>query len=567
MAVRIGDLVETVGLVSADTPLSVGISRFQADSSSTCFTVVRDRKPIGLLHRHTAMEIALSVVEGGADRICAGDIAETTPVLLDARLKAAQVAIQYRKDDYARLRAGAFVKRDGRYVGVLSFAKLMKAIALENAARAKAMKTVPDAAPEPAAAPEPEPETTLAAEPPAAASAPVVEASATKDVSVQSLMATLVHEVRTPLTGIMGMAEILDGRLQRTDNRDMAQSIVQSGEILNHILKDTLDYASLQAGALPQRSEASDLNDLAVELRREWATKASKKGLGLHIAYNPGGPPKVDTDLRRIRQICDILIRNALRHTRQGQISVSISTSPLSDQHMLSVEIADSGRGTDDEMYESIQSAFASGAALQSVPGWGLGLTICNAFARHLGGQMQLDRNPGGGNLFTLTLPVKAALPVAKKDSRSDRPKSGQFALGEVLLIEDHEACALIVMDALEQAGWHVRHAATLTCAREALAEQSYQAILTDLHLTDGNALTLIDELRRQGGVHGDVPILALTADGTDGSKQACLAMGADRALKKPLYGPELVATLADVLMTRASGALTNGQLRGRLAS
>lgn len=564
MAVRIGDLVDAVSLVSADTPLSVAISRFQADSTCTCFTVVRDRKPIGLLHRHTAMEIAVSVVDGGAERICAGDIAETAPILLDGRMLAAQAAVKYRKDDYAKLRKGAFVKTEGRYAGVLSFSKLMKAVALENAARAKAMKAAPSAAPEPVAAPEPEPVIT---ETEPAAPEPVMDTPYASAVSVQSLMATLVHEVRTPLTGMMGMAEILDGRLQRTDNRDMAQSIAQSGETLNHILKDTLDYASLQAGALPHRSEASDLNDLAVELRREWATKASKKGLGLHIAFNPGGPPKVQADLRRIRQICDILIRNALRQTRQGQISVSISTSPIADQQMLTVEIADTGRGADDEVMASIQSAFGSGAALQGVPGWGLGLTICNSFARHLGGQMQLERNPGGGNMFTLSLPVKAALSLAKKYRDTSRPKSGRFALGDVLLIEDHEACALIVMDALEQAGWNVRHAATLACAREALIEQPYQAILTDLHLTDGNALTLIEEIRRQGGENGGVPILALTADGTDGSRQACLAMGADRALKKPLYGPELVATLADVLMSRASANLTTGQLRGRLAS
>ncbi|MEO0550302.1 MAG: ATP-binding protein [Pseudomonadota bacterium] len=564
MAVRIGDLVDTVGLVSADTPLSVAISRFQSDPLCDCFTVVRDRKPIGLLHRPMAMEIALSVEPGGLDKICAGDIAETAPVLLDSDMFAAEVALRFRKDDYAKLRKGAFVKGNGRYAGVLNFAKLMKAVALENAARAKAMKAQPQPAPEPVEIAKPEAQPEPVAAPPAEA---LPETPLPSDISVQALMATLVHEVRTPLTGIMGMAEILDSRLQRTDNRDMAQSIVQSGETLNHILKDTLDYASLRAGALPLRSEAADLNDLAVELRREWATKASKKGLALHIAHNPDGPPKVDTDLRRIRQICDILIRHAVKQTRDGQVSVTIATSPIGDQYMLSIQIADTGRGADEGMFQSVRSAFASGAALQGVPGWGLGLTICNSFAHHLGGQMQLERNPGGGSVFTLSLPVKAGLSLSKKDRKAGLPKSGQFALGDVLLIEDHEACALIVMDALEQAGWNVRHAPTLSCARDALSEQSYQAILTDLHLTDGNALTLIEDIRRRGGEHAGVPILALTADGTDGSRQACLAMGADRALKKPLYGPELVATLADVLMSRAAGAFTAGQLRGRLAS
>ena len=106
----------------------------------------------------------------------------------------------------------------------------------------------------------------------------------------------------------------------------------------------------------------------------------------------------------------------------------------------------------------------------------------------------------------------------------------------------------------LEQAGWTVHHAGTLHAAEAYTSLSEFQAVLTDLHLPDGNAMSFIDGLRRRGGLNAEVPIIALTADISDMRRQDCLTMGADRALKKPIAGPELVATIADVLMSRSVG-------------
>ena len=163
-------------------------------------------------------------------------------------------------------------------------------------------------------------------------------------------------------------------------------------------------------------------------------------------------------------------------------------------------------------------------------------------------------------------VPVKRAKATPWKNVEA--PKRGKFELGDVLLIEDHEASAMVTIDALEQAGWTVHHAGTIDAAELYCTRTQFQMIISDLHLPDGNAMTLIDKVRRHSGVNSETPIIVMTADITDGRRQACLAMGADRALKKPVAGPELVATLADVLMSKAAtGGMSAPQLRGRIAS
>jgi hypothetical protein len=209
---------------------------------------------------------------------------------------------------------------------------------------------------------------------------------------------------------------------------------------------------------------------------------------------------------------------------------------------------------------------FEKGPEIDGVKGWGLGLTISRALATALGGQLTHANNTiKTGSVFTLAVPVER--PIAEAQRSTPVPRKGKFELGDVLLVEDHEASAMVVINALENAGWTVHHAGTLHAAKSYIALTQFQAILTDLHLPDGEALGFIDGVRRRGGLNAATPVIALTADISAERRRACVAMGADRALKKPIAGPELVATIADVLMSRAAGHVSSVELRGRLAS
>ncbi len=542
MLVRIEDLAEKARLVAADAPMTDVVQIFLSDPAREWLIVVQDRKPVGLLPRAKTMELAVSSKQQALGLLTAGEMIDRSPQRVDAGMAAAQFAHDHQSDDYQRLQAGVFILKDHRFIGILTLPRLLKAVSTENAARARSMRQAAKAPVTP----------------------PAEENSAAADT--QYLLATLAHEVRTPLSGMMGLAEMLASRTQDVENRDIAETIVRSGDTLDRILKDTLDYVSLESGKLELKPEPSDLTGLVSDLRRLWSAQSARRGLALHVSFTPDGPYRVEVDLGRVRQVANNLISNALKFTSEGSVSVTIGTQMLGEDLMMSVEVADTGRGIRATDRSRFFDAFEKGEALKDAPGWGLGLTISHALARHLGGKLSLADNPAGGSVFTLMIPVKRAAQEPFK-APTTGPRSGQFSPGDVLLVEDHEACAMIAIEALEKAGWTVHHAQSLFTANEILSVQSFQAILTDLHLMDGSALSFIDTTRRHGGPNASVPLLVMTADISDGTRQACLAMGADRALNKPIQGPALVATLADVLMARAASGMSLPQLRGRLAS
>ena len=537
MQVCLGDFVETAKPISASTPLSRVVELFQSDPSANYFILVRDKRPAGLIGRTLAFEFAVSAGSDAQSSLAIGDLVSARAVVLKAQTTVRDFIARVGKQIDDVMSRGCIIVEDRRFKGVLSPAKFRNALMT-------AFATEPGSAPAPAS------------------TAPPVST----DTSIP-LLGTLAHEIRTPLTAIMGLSDRLASRVRDDYEKDIAQTIVRSSETLDRILTDTLDFARLEAGKLDVRTEATDLGELASDLRRLWGNEASRRGLALRVGIIPDGPGHVIADHGRIRQIANNLVSNALKFTREGQVEVTMSTKPVGQTLMLALSVADTGRGLSPDQRDRFMQVFEKGPEIDGVKGWGLGLTISRALAKALGGSLSHADNPKGGSVFTLNVPVERA--TSKEPGHwlnKSAPRKGKFELGDILLVEDHEASAMVVISALEQAGWTVHHAGTLHVAESFLALKQFQAILTDLHLPDGSAMSFIDKVRRRGGENTSVPIIALTADIADLRRQDCIAMGADRALKKPIAGPELVATIADALMSRAAGHVSAVELRGRLA-
>lgn len=542
MPVCLGDFVETARPISASAPLSQVVELFKRDTSADYFILVRDKRPAGLISRVMAFEFAISSGEESMSRLPIGDLVTARALILKANTTVQEFVKKAGIQINQLITRGCIIVEDKRFKGVLSPAKLQDAL-IASCAEAEYQPV--------------QPVTEDADDPDIAASRPMPS----------PLLGTLAHEIRTPLTAIMGLSEMLSTRIKDEQNKDIAQTIVRSSQTLDRILTDTLDYASLEAGKLTVRSDRADLSELADDLRRLWSTEAARRGLSFRVGFVPDGPHLVETDIGRVRQIANNLISNALKFTREGEVSVTLSTSKIDANLQLDLTVKDSGRGLSEDQRERFMKVFEKGPDVEGVKGWGLGLSISHALASALGGELRHADNPQGGSMFSLSVPVRAAEKAAETRIERAKPKRGKFQLGDVLLVEDHEASAMVVINALESAGWTVHHAGTIHAAEAYTSLSAFQVVLTDLHLPDGNALTFIERLRRRGGLNAQVPIVALTADISDARRQDCLAMGADRALKKPIAGPELVATIADVLMSRAAGYTPTVELRGRLAS
>jgi len=387
---------------------------------------------------------------------------------------------------------------------------------------------------------------------------------------IAPLLSLLTHEIRTPLSGMMGLAEVLSDRLRDTESRDIAQMILESGQTLDRTLRNANHVArkEIVSGMDSDKAFATNLHTVVDDIRSDWALLAARNDTSFSIELAPDGPPRVTCNLPRIREIIDNLISNAMRFTRAGNISVILSTQPLDDQSLLTVSVTHSGRHLNATQKQAMNQALHTGEMTEDIPGWALGLVVSHKLAGSLNGKLSYADNPTGGGVLTFSVPVTQAEPIAAPSLPDTPLKSGRFELGTVLLVEDHEASALMTITALETAGWTVIHCHTLADATRTATDMTVQAIVTDLHLGDGNGLSLIEHVRIMDGPNSQVPIVSLTAElGQERSKQS-LAAGADQALRKPIEGPALVAMLADLVLRRSAHETSGAtRLRRRLVA
>lgn len=556
MPVRLGTLAEPVVYIPRQMRLTEVVQRFVHAPQQQNLVVTEEGAPTGLVSRLRALELAITAKTDTLGALTASDMAQPV-VLLDAKTPAALIALQHQADGYAKLQNGGLVTQAGKTLGHFSLASLLQAVARENAARAKAMKRLSETA------------SALRVETEAAQqnSMPVVAPEAVPVWPDADLMATLAHEVRTPLTGMIGLAEILVKRLRDTEQRGLAEAIMRSGGALDRILHDTLDLASLKAGKLEVKAEPANVSDLVVDLRRLWSAQADAKGLSFNVSLLADGPYRVEADLGKVQQVANNLISNALKFTEKGGIDILVSTHDEAGDLSLTVEVCDTGSGLTPTQKNEVFRAFNKGNALNGEPGWGLGLSISKGLSSHLGGTLTVEDNPQGGSVFTMTIPVTPARSKVTTLPKTSGPKYGKFNLGEVLLVEDHEPSAMVLTDALEEAGWTVHHAHSLAAAEACLRRSAFQAVLTDLHLMNGSALSLIESIRYRGVAGPDVPVLALTADTSPRTGEAAKARGADRVVQKPVRGPELVAHLADVLVKRTLDTIDLSRMQSIVAA
>ncbi|MEL7547027.1 MAG: ATP-binding protein [Pseudomonadota bacterium] len=556
MPVRLGALAEPVIYIPRQMRLTEVVQRFVNAPHQQHLIVTEEGAPSGLVSRLRALELAITAKTDTLGALTAADMAQ--PVLqLDTNMPAALVAIKHQANGYEDLQNGALVTENGQTLGHMSLPSLLQAVARENAARAKAMKRLSKtvSATEKVDEHTPSPSTVVPEKP---------DAPSWPDAD---MLATLAHEVRTPLTGMIGLAEMLTKRIRDTEQRGLAESIMRSGETLDRILHDTLDLASLRAGKLEVTPEPSSVSDLVVDLRRLWSTQADAKGLSFSVSLLADGPYRVEADLGKVQQVANNLISNALKFTETGGVDVLVSTHDDDGELSLMVEVSDTGPGLTSAQKNEVFRAFNKGSALRGEPGWGLGLTISKGLSSHLGGTLTVEDNPHGGSVFTMCIPVKPALSKVTTLPQTRRPKYGKFNLGEILLVEDHEPSAMVLQDALEEAGWTVHHAHSLAAAEACLRRSAFQAVLTDLHLMDGSALSLIESIRYRGLAGPDVPVLALTADTSPLTGEVATAKGADRVLQKPVRGPELVAHLADAVVKRTLETVDLSRMQSLVAA
>jgi signal transduction histidine kinase len=221
------------------------------------------------------------------------------------------------------------------------------------------------------------------------------------------LLADLGHEVRTPMTGVLGMSELLlDGALQ-PQQRCQVEAIRHAGEHLLRVLDQVLDLARSGEDALRPDPRPFDIRELMDGVAALHAPPARARGLVFRVDVAPELPPLLLGDALRLRQVLFNLVGNAVKFTSRGEVAVE--ASPGDGGRGLRLVVRDSGPGVDAAQQARLFRRFAQGSAGLACGGSGLGLSISRELVLAMGGRIACERAPGAGARFVVELPLLSA--------------------------------------------------------------------------------------------------------------------------------------------------------------
>ncbi|MCF5090083.1 response regulator [Stenotrophomonas sp. PA-6-5C] len=361
-------------------------------------------------------------------------------------------------------------------------------------------------------------------------------------------LANLGHEIRTPMTGVLGMSELLLASPLDPQQRGYTQSIRHAGEHLLHLVNDALDLARIESGRLELQSNAFGLNRLLQDLAALMGPLAAQKGLRFILDNQLPAGMQATGDAMRVRQILLNLLSNAVKFTSRG--SITLHARCEEGPRGLHFEVRDTGPGISQEQQQRLFRRFeqADGARTAAqYGGSGLGLAICRELALAMQGRIRVESQLGSGTCFGVSLPLplqQGATSDGGADSDAAAAAVNMPPL-RVLLVEDDATVADVMCGLLTTRGHEVVHAAHALAALREISAGDFDVGLLDLDLPGLSGFELAQHLRNQGYT---LPLLAVTARTDPDLQQQVEAAGIGGFLRKPVTGELLVEAIARVL-------------------
>lgn len=361
-------------------------------------------------------------------------------------------------------------------------------------------------------------------------------------------LANLGHEIRTPMTGVLGMSELLLASPLDPQQRGYTQSIRHAGEHLLHLVNDALDLARIESGRLELQSNAFGLNGLLQDLAALMGPLAAQKGLRFILDNQLPAGLQATGDAMRVRQILLNLLSNAVKFTSRG--SITLHARCEDGPRGLYFEVRDTGPGISQEQQQRLFRRFEQAEGARTAAqygGSGLGLAICRELALAMQGRIRVESQLGSGTCFGVSLPLPLQQGAASDGGADSDAAAAAINMPplRVLLVEDDATVADVMCGLLTTRGHEVVHAAHALAALREISAGDFDVGLLDLDLPGLSGFELAQHLRNQGYT---LPLLAVTARTDPDLQQQVEAAGIGGFLRKPVTGELLVEAIARVL-------------------
>lgn len=389
------------------------------------------------------------------------------------------------------------------------------------------------------------------------------EAAAT---AKSEFLANMSHEIRTPMNGVMGILDILSRSSLEATQKAQVNIAKSSADALLSLLNDILDFSKIEAGKLSLENIEFSLAELFDETYHFMKTMAQEKQLGFHLCVDGLNQDLVQGDSGRLRQVLINLIGNAIKFTKEGEVTIKAYTQVEADGIRLFVEVADTGIGIDSQNLDHLFDAFTQNdtSTTRRFGGTGLGLAIVEQLTQLMSGSVRVSSQIGEGSCFQFNVLLNAAessqgaLPDNPPGTLQSNPQN-EFSHEasqttqslRILLAEDNKVNQLVAEQLLAMKGYQCDIAdngeKALQTLLNAPQERPYTLVLMDCQMPvmDGYEATRKIRAGEAGDRYLSIPIVALTANAMQGDREKCLEAGMTDYLTKPINGDELYQLVA----------------------
>jgi CheY-like chemotaxis protein/nitrogen-specific signal transduction histidine kinase len=368
--------------------------------------------------------------------------------------------------------------------------------------------------------------------------------------AIEAALAAFAHEVRTPLTGILALGELLAASDLPERERGWAAAVKGAAEHLAQLTTLVVGGAKASTRAAVLRREPIRPRALADALAATLTARAQTKGLSTDVHVADGLPDLVLGDPVLLRAAVENLIDNAVKFTEHGRIGFRVTAQPAArNRERLMFAVSDSGIGLKQAEIRRLFRPFAqaSDRVASRFGGAGLGLAFVKRVARAMRGTVTVDSEPGRGSTFRLAILVERAAEAESPaaPASADGTRARRAGALRILCAEDNPYGRVILNTILTELGHRVDFAASGTAAVEAVARGSHDLVLMDVVLPGLDGIEATRRIRALDGAAGRIPIIGISGRAAPGDEATARAAGMNFYLTKPVSPSALAAVIA----------------------
>jgi CheY-like chemotaxis protein len=388
------------------------------------------------------------------------------------------------------------------------------------------------------------------------------EAAERAEEAKSLFLATMSHEIREPMNGIIGMTRLLLETPLSDEQRGHVEAVHDSGQALLTIINDILDLSRMEAGRLELDRIDFDLRNLLERIAALLEPRARGKGLRFSVEIAPEVPKTLRGDPGRLRQILVNLLGNAIKFTSQGEVSLAVRRlDGRRGKVRLGVVVRDSGIGIPEHLQNRLFTAYAQAdpSVQRLYGGSGLGLTVCQRLVELMGGDIRLSSLPGHGTEVELSV-VLDRVPKRRAEAV---PASAEIAGLRLLVVDPNDATRTLVCHQCEGWGVHAEaaaagHTALERMRRAAAARRPFEVVLIDRALPDMDGEQLGGEIKGEPALR-EAALVMIASSGLRGDAARVSEIGFAAYLPKPLGATTLLDCLLELRAAEDPGSRSPG--------